>query len=56
MRSMSAVGQAGQIVLEYLILFSVVLALTLVSVTRFDDNIRATLQEFLNAAAIKIAN
>ena len=45
----------GQVVAEYFILFAVVAMLTLVGFTAFDDDIKRSLEGFLDAAAAKIA-
>ena len=47
--------RGGQAVLEYVLLFAAVAAVTLISVTAFDDNVRATLEDFFRAAANKMA-
>ena len=44
----------GQSTLEYLILFAVVAAVTLIGLTTFDESIKKALQGFFNAAANKI--
>lgn len=49
------IGSRGQVTLEYFILFAVLAAVTLVSVTTFDDAIRSALGTFFNAAANNIA-
>lgn len=46
----------GQVVLEYLVLFAAVAALTILGVTTFDDTIKSTLQGFYHAAANKITH
>ena len=40
----------GQILLEYFVLFAVVAMLTIIGLTRFDDEIRASLNRFIQAA------
>lgn len=46
----------GQVVAEYFILFAVVAVLTLIGFTAFDDDIKTSLEGFVNAAANAIAN
>ena len=42
-------GQQAQMTLEYIIIFSVVGLLTMVTLTRWDNNVRAALEQlFLN--------
>ena len=47
--------ERGQVVAEYFILFAIVALLTLVGFTRFDDDLKTSLERFVNAAAAKIA-
>ena len=46
----------GQAVLEYLLLFAAVAAVTVIGVSVFDNNIRATLEGFFSAAANQMAS
>lgn len=46
----------GQVVAEYFILFAVVALLTLIGFTAFDDDVKTSLEGFVNAAANAIAN
>ena len=45
----------GQAALEYVLLFAAVAAVTLISVTAFDNDVRTTLEGFFNAAANQMA-
>ena len=47
---------SGQVVLEYFILFAVVALLTLVTLSRFDDDVRQSVTGFFATAANKMAN
>jgi len=46
----------GQVTLEYFILFAATAALTVVGFQMFGADVSGALQEFMNAAASKIAN
>ncbi len=50
-----ALRSRGQVTLEYFILFAVIAVLTVVSLTRVDDQVRAALTDFANAAAARVA-
>jgi len=52
----SASSAVAQVTLEYFILFAVVALVTVIGLTTFDDDIRTSLEGFVNAAANKIAN
>ncbi len=45
----------GQVVLEYFILFTVVALLTVIGLTRVDDDVRDSLQGFFDSATHRIA-
>lgn len=47
--------RGGQATLEYFLLFAAVAALTIVGLTRFDEDVRATFEDLFQAAARKIA-
>lgn len=46
---------SGQITLEYLILFAVIAAVTLISMTKFDNQVATSLQGFFTKAANAIS-
>ena len=48
--------RAGQITIEYFILFAIVALLTLAGLTTVDDQVRTRLQEFFRIAANDIAH
>ena len=43
--------QRGQVTIEYFLLFTVVALLTVIGFTKFDVNLQAILENFVNAAA-----
>ena len=45
----------GQVTLEYFILFAAIAAITIMTLTNFDNTITTGFQGFLNAAATKIS-
>ena len=49
-------SHGGQVVVEYFILFAVVALLTLIGFTTFDDDVKRSLEGFVDAAANAIAN
>ena len=49
-------SKAGQVTLEFFILFAVVALLTVIGLTTFNVDIRTALEELFNAAAREIAN
>ena len=45
----------GQVTLEYFVLFAAIAAITIITLTNFDNTIKSSFQGFLNAAAAKIS-
>ena len=46
----------GQIVVEYFILFAAVALVTMIGLTRFDDDVKAALANFFQTAADKVTS
>ena len=48
-------AQRGQVVLEYFVIFTLLAMVTLIGLTRFDDDIKANLEGYFRAAVASLS-